>query len=81
MASRESEPRQSMGPPQSVKGAQETRKEPNPHTDYRQHFNRTKQRFDVVTAVSARHTQKGEMEWVLTILTGPGCSTERIGQS
>lgn len=58
MASRESEPRQSMGPPQSVKGAQETRKEPNPHTDYRQHFNRTKQRFDAVTAVSLASSER-----------------------
>ena len=57
MASRDSEPRRSMGPPMSVKavtadGVQANKRGPNPQTDYKRHFNRTKERFDLVTAVS-----------------------------
>lgn len=57
MASRDSEPRRSMGPPMAVKavtadGVQANKRGPNPQTDYKRHFNRTKERFDLVTAVS-----------------------------
>jgi len=54
MSSRDSEPRRSMGPPVSSKASGELSKQrgPNPQTDYKRHFNRTKERFDLVNKVS-----------------------------
>jgi hypothetical protein len=56
MTSRDSEARRSMGPPVSSKVGIEAnsmkQRGPNPQTDYKRHFNRTKERFDVVNTVS-----------------------------
>lgn len=44
-----------MGPPMASKGSTEAnyskQRGPNPQTDYKRHFNRTKERFDLVNAV------------------------------
>lgn len=56
MSSRDSEPRRSMGPPAASSktsgDVSSKQRGPNPQTDYKRHFNRTKERFDVVTSVS-----------------------------
>jgi hypothetical protein len=45
-----------MGPPAAGKGSTQAlnskERGPNPQTDYKRHFNKTKERFDVVNAVS-----------------------------
>ncbi|UZJ54722.1 hypothetical protein CBS101457_004042 [Exobasidium rhododendri] len=60
MTSRDSEARQSMGPPvasgKRVGGdlSIQNQRGPNPQTDYKRHFNRTKERFDVVNVEQGR---------------------------
>jgi hypothetical protein len=60
---------------------------PNPQTDYKRHFNRTKERFDVVTLVSTSTAKSHHLSSQLFITfsifsrTGANSQTRRAGQS